>query len=185
MAILDALPPSTEAVAVMVKPERQDLSVMSGPLVRIGTVQWHDDRHRPRPWMTRQLISAFSVHEPEDLDPIAAYLQACESEKASGRKKCFPRAILVDAREPGMYGGTGKTAPWEIVRDFRNDLGGPLIMIKVPIILAGGLTPENIAQAVDLVRPWGVDVASGVESSPGRKDVDKMKRFIDNARAAS
>ena len=73
-------------------------------------------------------------------------------------------------------GGTGKTAPWRLLAGF--DPG-------VPVILAGGLTPDNVAEAVRLVRPYGVDVASGVEHSPGHKDPDKVRRFIDNARAAA
>src|SRR5207249_4121881 len=88
----------------------------------------------------------------------------------------FPEAILVDACVPGQFGGTGKTVPWELLADFRPE---------VPLILAGGLTPENVAEAVRIVRPYGVDVASGVEKSPGRKDPDKIKQFIENAREAA
>ena len=72
-------------------------------------------------------------------------------------------------------GGTGHRAPWELLVGF--DPG-------VPVVLAGGLTPENVAEAVALVRPWGVDVASGVESAPGVKDQEKVARFVKNARGA-
>jgi phosphoribosylanthranilate isomerase len=82
----------------------------------------------------------------------------------------------VDARVAGEYGGTGRQAPWALLADFHP---------PVPLILAGGLTPENVGEAIRIVRPYAVDVASGVESSPGRKDEDKMRRFIDNARQAS
>jgi phosphoribosylanthranilate isomerase len=82
---------------------------------------------------------------------------------------------LLDAFVPGLEGGTGQTAPWELIANYQPGL---------PIILAGGLTPDNVAQAIRQVRPWGVDVASGVESAPGVKDPDKIKAFIENARAA-
>ena len=91
-------------------------------------------------------------------------------------KTDYTAAVLADAWVPGQYGGTGHLAPWRLLADFRPG---------VPLILAGGLTPENVAEAVRIVRPYAVDVASGVESSPGRKDPDKMRRFIDHARAAA
>jgi phosphoribosylanthranilate isomerase len=77
---------------------------------------------------------------------------------------------------PGQHGGTGRTAPWHLLANFRPG---------VPIILAGGLTPDNVAEAIRLVQPFGVDVASGVESSPGHKDPERMARFIDAAREAA
>jgi phosphoribosylanthranilate isomerase len=77
---------------------------------------------------------------------------------------------------PGQYGGTGQAAPWRLLANFRPD---------VPLILAGGLTPENVAEAVRAVRPYGVDVASGVEAAPGRKDAEKVRRFIEQARNAA
>lgn len=78
-------------------------------------------------------------------------------------------AFLLDTYVPGQEGGTGQTFDWGLAKR-----AGPL----GPIILAGGLTPENVARAIHMVRPWGVDVASGVETAPGRKDPEKIKRFI-------
>jgi phosphoribosylanthranilate isomerase len=87
-------------------------------------------------------------------------------------------AYLADAFVEGLYGGTGQTAPWHVLRDeYRHDEWPPLI-------LAGGLRPENVAEAIATVRPWGVDVASGVESSPGVKDIERVARFILEARRA-
>ncbi len=77
---------------------------------------------------------------------------------------------VVDAAVPGEYGGTGVAADWK-------EAG--LLAGLYPLMLAGGLTPENVANAVSIVKPCGVDVASGVESRPGRKDHDKVKAFID------
>lgn len=84
---------------------------------------------------------------------------------------------LVEARVSGAYGGTGIVGPWEILNDWPNDWP--------PLILAGGLTPENVADGIAATSPWGVDVASGVESSPGTKDLDRIRAFIENARSAS
>ena len=81
--------------------------------------------------------------------------------------------LLIDAYRKDQYGGTGHTANWSIVTRIAQ---------RYPILLAGGLTPENVAEAVRQVRPWGVDVASGVEVSPGRKDAGKMKLFVERAR---
>ena len=86
-----------------------------------------------------------------------------------------PDFLLIDSFVPGAMGGTGHKAPWDLLAG--QDFG-------VPLILAGGLTPENVAEAIRIVRPHGVDVASGVESSPGRKDAGKMRAFVQAARDA-
>jgi phosphoribosylanthranilate isomerase len=78
-------------------------------------------------------------------------------------------ALLVDASVKDAYGGTGVTADWN---------GAAELAKKYPLLLAGGLTPENVADAVRQVKPWGVDVASGVESVPGVKDAGMMHKFI-------
>jgi len=84
--------------------------------------------------------------------------------------------LLLDTYRPGRYGGTGETFSWDRVATF------PFQHDR--LILAGGLTPENVAEAVRAIRPWAVDVASGVESAPGRKDPEKIRAFITNAKTA-
>jgi phosphoribosylanthranilate isomerase len=84
-------------------------------------------------------------------------------------KRVLAPAWMIDTYHPGQYGGTGKPADWEMIRRFAE---------REPIILAGGLRVENVAEAIRLVRPWGVDVASGVESAPGVKDLEKVKAFV-------
>lgn len=83
-------------------------------------------------------------------------------------------AWLIDAFRPGEFGGTGQIADWSLARALAR---------LSPVMLAGGLRPDNVAQAVEQVRPWGVDVASGVESAPGRKDHGKMAAFVQAARS--
>ena len=78
-------------------------------------------------------------------------------------------SLLVDASVKGAYGGTGVTADWDSAAELAK---------QYPLLLAGGLTAENVAEAVSRVKPWGVDVASGVESELGKKDAKKMKAFV-------
>lgn len=91
-------------------------------------------------------------------------------------------AVLLDTYEAGTVGGTGRTFPWEWVRAARQR--GELTDWP-PIILAGGLTPENVAEAIRHAEPYAVDVCSGVEARPGRKDFDKMRRFVQAARGVA
>jgi phosphoribosylanthranilate isomerase len=90
----------------------------------------------------------------------------------------FTPTVLLDSGGAGEFGGSGRTFPWEIARDF------VLAHPDLRVILAGGLTPENVAEAVAMVRPFGVDVTSGVESAPGRKDHGRLRDFIAAARAS-
>lgn len=78
-------------------------------------------------------------------------------------------AFLLDASVKGVYGGSGVTADWN---------GAAELAKRYPLLLAGGLTPENVAEAMSRVKPWGVDVASGVESTVGEKDAAKMVAFV-------
>jgi len=85
-----------------------------------------------------------------------------------------PLALVIDALVPGHYGGTGAVANWELAAELARE---------VPIVLAGGLHPGNVAQAIEVVRPSGVDVSSGIERD-GQKDPELMRKFVASARAA-
>lgn len=107
------------------------------------------------------VIKALQVRDHASLAMIGDY--PCET-------------ILLDAYNPGLYGGEGKAFPWELASEAQ------LRFPEKRFILAGGLTPENVADAVAQVQPCGVDVASGVESSPGIKDLDLVRKFIKAAK---
>jgi phosphoribosylanthranilate isomerase len=139
----------------------------------MGIVQLHGDE----PPSILGKLSRFEVIRARRLDArgIAAIeddLQACTDAAGSP-----PNAVLIDAAAAGQYGGTGTTVDWR-------QLAGHESMLSVPLILAGGLTPENVAEAIRIVRPQAVDVASGVESSPGKKDHAKVRDFVAAAREA-
>lgn len=85
--------------------------------------------------------------------------------------------FLLDSYDPRTVGGTGKTCDWDKAKDLVGS-------VEKPILLAGGLTPDNVAEAISTVAPWGVDVSSGVESEPGVKDIAKVEAFIAACRAS-
>ncbi len=168
-AILRVLPPFVEPVGLFVN-ESVDRIIGVANILKLRTVQIHGDQWEAFVESPLCCIAAFPVREAESLVSIRRCLERARNVNA------LPAAILVDAHVPGAYGGTGQRAPWELLVGF--DPG-------VPVILAGGLTPDNVAEAIRLVGPYAVDVASGVESSPGKKDLDKMRRFIGNVREAA
>jgi phosphoribosylanthranilate isomerase len=170
--ILRELPPFVTPVGIFVN---QSLDQVIGQMLdssvrRVQTFQLYGENHEVASIFPYRLIPAFPVRNRSSLQAIARHIDECRARQA------LPAAILLDAHVPGQYGGTGQTTPWELLADFKPG---------VPLLLAGGLTPENVAEAVRIVQPDGVDVASGVESAPGRKDPEKMRRFIGNARDAA
>jgi phosphoribosylanthranilate isomerase len=167
--LVRALPPFTSAVGVFVgTPVRQACAIAFQ--LGLRGLQTYSETPPEEDTFPFAHIPAFRVRDAASLESIRAFVV---SARAAGR---IPSAVLVDAFVEGQHGGTGQSPPWALVAGF--DPG-------VPLILAGGLTPENVAEAIHTVRPWGVDVASGVESSPGRKDPDKVRAFIAKVRAAS
>lgn len=85
-------------------------------------------------------------------------------------------AVLVDTYSPASPGGTGQTGDWAAAADF-------VARCSKRVLLAGGLTPDNVAEAARRVKPWGLDVSSGVEREPGRKDLKKVREFIERCRS--
>ncbi|TWT74594.1 N-(5'-phosphoribosyl)anthranilate isomerase [Posidoniimonas polymericola] len=148
---------------------------------------------RVRELAKRCRLSAVQLHGDEPLSMIAELeplpvvlarrltretLPAFAAELAALPAAALPAALLVDAAVPGHYGGSGQTADWGALAGHDHWRRG------VPMILAGGLRAENVAQAVAAVRPHGVDTASGVESAPGVKDPAQTADFISAARRA-
>jgi phosphoribosylanthranilate isomerase len=158
-AILDALDCPGRAVAVCVNLPRAEVECIARD-AGLCAVQIHGDEpagefaNFPVPvWRAVRVGQAGATPDPAAW-PAARY--------------------VVDAAAPGLYGGTGTPADWTEAARFA---------ARRPTMLAGGLTPENVAEAIRRVRPLGVDVSSGVESAPGRKDWDRVRAFVERARS--
>lgn len=157
------LPKGVEAVGVFVNASPAEIASLRS-LVRFTAAQLHGDE------------SAAMVSQVARNMPVVKAFRTGAGLAAStldGYADVF--AFLLDGAHGNQYGGTGQIADWEFARSI-----GP----KHRIILAGGLTPENVAAAILCVRPYAVDVASGVESRPGKKDHGKLRDFIQEVRRA-
>jgi phosphoribosylanthranilate isomerase len=141
--------------------------------VPLDAIQLHGDE--PPEWIDqlgdRTVIKAFRCG-PDGVAPVADYLQRCRE------RSRLPDAVLVDAYAPGQHGGTGKVVNWDLIAAPRPWLHG------LPLVLAGGLQPDNVAAAIAAVGPAAVDTASGVELAPGRKDPQRLGQFVERAAAA-
>lgn len=160
-ALVARLPPFVTAVGVFVDPSREELlAAMAASGVQVA--QLHGDEP---PALLDDLpfpvVKALRVGGPEALDLVARYPRAA--------------GFLLDSPSPG-YGGSGVAFDWALAARAAE---------RATVILAGGLTPANVADAVRAVRPWAVDVASGVESAPGVKDLELMARFVRAAKEAA
>lgn len=132
------------------------------------------DVRRARPAVIRALPTSAG-----GLPPIVDYVERCR------RLGCLPDWLLLDAQHGGAYGGTGHTADWDLAAAYAQLAARSAASQHWPsLILAGGLTPQNVALAIETVRPAAVDTASGVESGPGRKDAALLRAFVQQARTA-
>jgi phosphoribosylanthranilate isomerase len=166
-AIVAALPSSAQAVGVFVDRAASEVAGMANRL-GIGILQLHGDEPPEDLLELRsfQIVRAFRLDRASEWGAVTEYLARAVK---LGRA---PDAVLIDARVPGQRGGTGAL--------ITDDVLGAIPPLP-RLILAGGLTPENVEERTARARAWMVDVASGVESSPGRKDLARVEAFIQAA----
>lgn len=158
--IVDQLPPYVTSVALLVNHTREDVELLLKK-APFDFLQFHGDE-------TDEFCCSFGM----------PFIKAIRVEKLvdlEGQVDRFPhsKGILLDAFVEGEYGGTGKIFAWSKVP-----------VISKPVVLAGGLTPDNVRQAIKQIRPFAVDVSSGVESEKGIKDHEKVSSFIREVRTA-
>lgn len=162
--LIDRLPPLVSTVGVFVNWEAEPVVALCRAL-HLSAAQLHGDE------------------SPAVVDAVAGQLQVIKvlrvgqgSPPPAYAKFRTAAALLLDAAQQGQFGGTGTTANWHLARTAAQ---------SYRVILAGGLSPENVGEAIRVVRPYAVDVASGVESRPGRKDPAKMRAFFDEVTRAN
>ncbi|HWB09067.1 MAG TPA: phosphoribosylanthranilate isomerase [Pirellulales bacterium] len=169
-AIVASLPAGIAKVGVFVNAAAEEIR-RAAETLRLDFVQLHGDE--PADFCADlgglDFIRAFRLGS-DGWRPLVDYLDRCRELRAA------PVAVLADACQPGTYGGTGQAADWSLARSYHD------LSVGLPLILAGGLNASNVAAAVNAVRPFGVDTASGVEASPGEKDPQQVAAFVEAAR---
>lgn len=173
--IVPQLPPSVEKIGVFVETPI-DRIIETVESCKLTGVQLHAEVDSDAPARLREHFGSSLrilrvVHfAPNAAEPVAAIARDRNVD-----------AILVDSRTVAAVGGTGIQFDWQLAREtlFQSDAAD-----RPRFVVAGGLKPANVADAIAILHPWGVDVASGVEASPGIKDAVKVRAFIANARAA-
>lgn len=151
------LPPFVTKVGVFVDEAPEEVLRIVG-LASLDAVQFHGNEPPEICRVEHTAIKAIRVRTLSDLEPLGRYRVS---------------AYLLDTYTPDALGGTGRIFNWDIALEAKR-FGN--------IILAGGLTPDNVVRAVEYVRPYAVDVSSGVEAEKGRKDHEKLRLFIERAR---
>jgi phosphoribosylanthranilate isomerase len=162
-----ALPPGVLKVGVFVDADPYAIR-RAVKIARLDVVQWHGF-----PKKGKAYTALFQVLDKE-LCGVAKVWTVVRLDREPA--PAFVDAVVLDSYSPATPGGTGQLVDWTAAREFI--AGSPN-----KVLLAGGLRPENVAEAIRVVQPWGVDVSSGVEAEPGKKNLDAVRQFIENARA--
>jgi phosphoribosylanthranilate isomerase len=164
--IMRALPPFVMSVGLFVNATADDIA-QTLATARVDLLQFHGDE---TPAFCRDISRQTGV----------PYLKALRVRPRLDLLQCAhdfhdARALLLDAFVEGLHGGSGATFDWALIPK----------VLPLPVVLSGGLTPQNVAAAIRAVRPWAVDVSSGVESSKGIKDAAKIAAFVTEVRGVS
>lgn len=157
LRIIELIPPFVSTVAVCVNESRERLEEYLGFVDYVQLCG--EEPVELYSGIASRVLKVFHAHGGFDVGALAA---------------CPARVIVMDAQAPGAHGGTGATCDWDIARRA--------VALGRHVMLAGGLTPENVAEAVRVVRPFAVDVSGGVQSAPGKKDHERIRDFVRNAK---
>ncbi len=157
-AIVAALPVGVPAIGVFVNQSVDEINSIVQHAGLFGVQLHGDEPLEIIPRIKRPVVRAMSLADVSTFDDVPSQV-----------------TVLLDAHDPARRGGTGRTINWHAARD---------IAARRPVVLAGGLTPENVAEAISIVRPYAVDVSSGVERKPREKDHARIDAFMRAVRAA-
>ncbi len=165
--IIRQIPPFVQTVGVFVvdpaSAEERGRIERTADTCGFGVIQLHCgySADLTRALRDRRLVLGARVRDRASLESIPGIEDAC--------------GLLLDTHVDGVAGGTGRTFDWSLAVEAKK--------LGKPVIMSGGLTPENVARAIETAHPYAVDVSSGVESSPGRKDPERVREFIERARS--
>jgi phosphoribosylanthranilate isomerase len=165
-AVVEAIPVGVVKVGLFVNDSPDDACRLFDEL-GLDLIQLHGDESPEQLSKLggRPVMKAFRVGVA-GLTPVLAYLDQCR------KLSCLPRLVLLDSQAPGVFGGSGQLGDWRLLASYPQEPDYP------DLILAGGLTPVNVGDAIRVVRPKGVDTASGVELAPGRKSPELVRAFV-------
>ena len=154
--IIQLLPPFVTSVGVFVNQKEgavKDIAKFCG----LNTLQFHGDEtpHYCQRFRDYKVIKAFRIKDGFDISGLGVFRVS---------------AYLFDTYQENAYGGSGKTFNWDVIKDKK---------LNAPMILSGGLNPQNVRIAIETVKPYAVDVSSGVEKSPGKKDAALLREFFE------
>jgi len=155
--IIELLPPFISSVGVFVNEDRKKVEEITESC-GLTTLQFHGEESPSYcEGFKQKIVKALRIESKDILEKAVQYKDKVD-------------AYLLDTYSPSKYGGTGKTFDWCIAKEIKE--------FGLPIILSGGLNPENIREAISEVEPYGIDVSSGVEERPGKKNMEKLINFV-------